>query len=121
MRTLTRHAALVFISASLALAGTSIARAQETSTRTNGPAEAHQAGPRAAPSIDHIVDCFIVRETELLRALLTHHPLVETYIQTLAPDRDLGTVPKEDHYFLGELDLSEGVNSRSLVAPTGLG
>jgi hypothetical protein len=31
--------------------------------------------------------------------------LVETYLQNLKPDAQLGAVPKEDHYFLGRLDL----------------
>ncbi|MGB2671081.1 MAG: M48 family metalloprotease, partial [Candidatus Acidiferrum sp.] len=35
--------------------------------------------------------------------------LVETYIQNLKPDKDLGYVPAGDKYFLGRADFSKGV------------
>jgi hypothetical protein len=41
-------------------------------------------------------------------------PLVETYIQNLKPDKDLGYVPAGDRYFLGRADFSKGVQLVSL-------
>jgi hypothetical protein len=41
-------------------------------------------------------------------------PLVETYIQNLKPDKELGAVPAGDRYFLGKADFSKGVNLVSL-------
>lgn len=76
---------------------------------------------QAAPSIDQVMDLAITRESDVLRSLVVRQPLVETYIQNLSPDADLGAVPKQDHYFLGKLDLSQGMNSRSLVPSPGLG
>jgi hypothetical protein len=40
---------------------------------------------------------------------------VETYIQNLRPDQQLGFVPAGDRYFLGRADFSKGVNLVSLT------
>jgi len=45
--------------------------------------------------------------------------MVETYIQNLQSDPELGAVPKDDRYFLGKLDLKEGVNEKSLLQQPG--
>ncbi len=50
------------------------------------------------------------------------HPLVETYLQNLKEDKDLGAaVPVSDVYFLGRLDMSEGTDDRAFVSPTTAG
>src|SRR5436309_14326412 len=100
-------------------AGTGVARAQTG----DGDATALRIEVRAspAPTIDQVVNVVIRRESDLLRNLLIRQPLVETYIQTLTNDPDLGAVPKQDHYFLGKLDMSRGVGSRSLIPAPGLG
>ena len=58
-------------------------------------------------SIDQVVDAIIEREHALIQFLKNRTPLVETYLQNLQPDAKLGAIPKEDHYFLGRLDLSD--------------
>jgi len=63
--------------------------------------------PRAPVSVDQVVDAIIEREHALIQFLHDRTPLVETYLQNLQPDTKLGAVPKEDHYFLGRLDLSD--------------
>ena len=63
--------------------------------------------PRAPVSVDQVVDAIIEREHALIQFLRGRTPLVETYLQNLQPDTKLGAVPKEDHYFLGRLDLSD--------------
>jgi hypothetical protein len=57
--------------------------------------------------MDQVVDRAITREHALLAMLKTRTPLVETYLQNLTPDPQLGPVPKEDHYFFGRMDLAE--------------
>jgi hypothetical protein len=50
------------------------------------------------------------------------HPLVETYIQNLRLDKDLGAaVPTSDLYFLGRLDMSDGTDDRAFISPTTAG
>jgi len=53
-----------------------------------------------------VVDRAIQREHALMNFLKARTPLVETYLQDLKPDPDLAAVPKDDHYFLGRIDLA---------------
>ena len=50
-----------------------------------------------------------------------YSPLVETYIQNLRPDTELGYVPAGDKYFLGKADFGKGVNLVSLSDTDGKG
>ena len=78
---------------------------------------AAQAQPASAPptTMDQVVDRAIQREHALMDFLKNRTPLVETYLQNLKPDSQLGAVPKEDHYFLGRLDLGEAVDRRDYL------
>ncbi len=60
-----------------------------------------------ARTMDEVVNRAIEREHVLMQFLQDRNPLVETYLQNLRPDEQLGAVPSEDHYFLGRLDLQE--------------
>src|SRR3989449_4998024 len=72
-----------------------------------------------APSLDQVVDRISSRETALVSSLRQYSPLVETYIQNLRPDDQLGSVPAGDNYFLGRADLSTGVELKSLTEKAG--
>lgn len=74
-----------------------------------------QPAARTPVSIDQVVDAIIEREHALIDFLKDRTPLVETYLQNLQPDTKLGAVPKDDHYFLGRLDLSN-VDRRDYLA-----
>jgi hypothetical protein len=71
--------------------------------------------PGKALGFDEVVDHAIFQENTLLKILRGEHPLAETYIQDLGPDADFGAVPKSDHYFLGKIDLTHGVNTGSFI------
>jgi hypothetical protein len=81
---------------------------------TPGLALAPQAA-KVPVSIDQVVDAIIEREHALIQFLKDRTPLVETYLQNLTPDSKLGAVPKEDHYFLGRLDMGD-VDRRDYLA-----
>ena len=66
-------------------------------------------------TMDQVVDRAIVREHALMDMLKNRTPLVETYLQNLKPDPQLGAVPSQDHYFLGRLDLGETVDRRDYL------
>jgi hypothetical protein len=87
---------------------------------TQPPATTAQTAPAqtaASPTtMDQVVDRAIVREHALMEMLKTRTPLVETYLQNLKPDPQLGPVPKEDHYFLGRLDMGETVDRRDYLS-----
>src|SRR5579864_7294889 len=59
-------------------------------------------------TFDEAVDRIVARENVVIRTMKTMHPLVETYIQTMKTDPELGLVPESDDYFLGKLDLTKG-------------
>jgi len=66
-------------------------------------------------SFDQVVDRAISQEDSLLKIMRGEHPVVETYIQDLGKDPDFGTAPRADHYYLGQLDLSNGVTAASFI------
>jgi hypothetical protein len=63
----------------------------------------------------------IEREHFFLAQMRNLHPMVETYIQNLKPDKEMGAVPTSDQYFLGRLDLSNGTADRSFLQQASLG
>ena len=91
-------------------------------TPQNGAA----ASPGAQPApggpdapMEMILDRAATKENELIALLKNYTPMVETYIQNLAPNVELGAVPTNDRYFLGKLDLKEGINEHSLLPEPG--
>ena len=74
-----------------------------------------QTPSTSTSTLDQVSDRIIQREHVLMDMLKTRTPLVETYLQNLKPDPQLGAVPKEDHYFLGRLDLAQGMDRRDYL------
>jgi Peptidase family M48 len=95
-------------------AATQPAAVQPISTTTAGLALS-QSAPKTPVSVDQVVDQIIEREHALINFLKNRTPLVETYLQNLAPDTKLGAAPKEDHYFLGRLDMGESIDRRDYL------
>src|SRR5271170_1934456 len=77
-------------------------------------ASAAAAEPQQARTMDQVIDRVITNENRLDQQIRQYSPLVETYIQNLKPDKDLGYVPAGDKYFLGRADFSKGVQLVSL-------
>src|SRR6201997_1222246 len=80
--------------------------------------KAAAAAPRSADqprTMEEVVDRVVVNENHLNQEIRKFSPLVETYIQNLKPDKDLGFTPAGDKYFLGRADFSKGVNLVSLT------
>jgi hypothetical protein len=83
---------------------------------------AAQQASAAANSFDQVVDRAIEREHFFMAQMKQLHPMVETYLQNLKEDKDLGApVPVSDVYFLGRLDMSEGTDDRAFTSPTTAG
>src|SRR5271170_5137309 len=72
-------------------------------------ASAAAAEPQQARTMDQVIDRVITNENRLDQQIRQYSPLVETYIQNLKPDKDLGYVPAGDKYFLGRADFAKGV------------
>ena len=61
--------------------------------------------------VDPNADKIFYQEARLVENMHKFTPLVETYIQNMKPDEELGSVPDNDKYFLGRLVLNEkGIN-----------
>ena len=65
--------------------------------------------------MDQVVDRFIEREHGLMKALSNRTPVVETYLQDLTADPQLGPVPSGDHYFLGRMDMGVTVDRKDYL------
>jgi len=59
---------------------------------------------------EQVIDRVISNEQRLYAQIRNYSPLVETYIQNLKPDKDLGQVPAGDKYFLGRANFQKGVS-----------
>jgi hypothetical protein len=66
-------------------------------------------------TMEEVIDRVVVNENHLNQEIRKFSPLVETYIQNLKPDKELGFSPAGDKYFLGRADFSKGVNLVSLT------
>ena len=80
------------------------------STTTQAPA----ALP-APTTMEEVVNLFIEREHGLIKMLATRTPVVETYLQNLTSDAQLGSVPSGDHYFLGRMDMGETIDRKDYL------
>jgi hypothetical protein len=86
-----------------------------------------RAATAAAPPADQartmsdVIDRVITNENRASQQIKQYSPLVETYIQNLKPDKELGYAPAGDKYFLGRADFSKGVSLVSLTDTNGKG
>ena len=102
----------LLFSALLTLAITaSIAGAQEKNQKASKSQTPSRAGQVEA---DAIIDRMSKAERAVLDRLRTSHPLMEVYIQNVAPDEARGWIPTDDNYFLGQLHFDDGPTLRPL-------
>ncbi len=90
------------------------AQAQAQAQQSTVPVPAPSALPQPT-TMDQVVDRFIEREHGLMKVLATRTPVVETYLQNLSADPQLGPVPSADHYFLGRMDMGESVDRKDYL------
>ena len=94
---------------------------QQTAAPASQPADAQSAPvaqplPATAPTtMEEVVNLFIQHEHDLIKMLAKRTPIVETYLQNLSLDPQLGPVPSEDHYFLGRMDMGETIDRKDYL------
>src|ERR1700692_4074992 len=71
--------------------------------------------PEQPRTMEEVVRRVVDNENHLYGRMREYTPLVETYIQNLKPDKELGSIPAGDKYFLGKADLSKTVSLVSLT------
>jgi hypothetical protein len=100
-------------------AAQSTAAPMSSNASTSAPSATRLPAPpksEAQPTtMDQVVDRFILREKGLVKMLETRTPVVETYLQNLQLDPQLGPVPKDDRYFLGRMDLSQSIDRKDYI------
>jgi len=89
--------------------------AQSETAPANAATPAPPSPEPQPTTMDQVVDRFIAREHGLMKALANRTPVVETYLQNLAADPQLGPVPSDDHYFLGRLDMGESIDRKDYL------
>ena len=71
--------------------------------------------PEQPRTMEEVVRRVVDNENHMYGRMKEYSPLVETYIQNLKPDKDLGEIPAGDRYFLGKADFSKTVALVSLT------
>src|SRR5271154_6562755 len=66
-------------------------------------------------TVNQAIDRMIAREHDENATIRRYNPIIETYIQDMKPDNEMGSVPVRDHYFLGQANLSKGVVDNSML------
>ncbi|HEU5403194.1 MAG TPA: M48 family metalloprotease, partial [Terriglobales bacterium] len=66
-------------------------------------------------SFDQVIERVMEREAQFNKSLRSYNPIVETYIQNMRPDKELGSVPASDRYFLGRMTFQGRVSQKSFV------
>jgi hypothetical protein len=108
----TRNHYLLALSLAGVLAGAASAQSQAPAADQTQP-----QAPANVPvtTVDQAVDRVIAREHDEMAAIRRFSPLIETYIQDMKPDRDMGAVPVKDHYYLGQAELAKGVVDNNML------
>src|ERR1700691_4926621 len=69
----------------------------------------------AVTTVNQAIDRMIAREHDENATIRRYNPIIETYIQDMKPDANLGSIPVKYHYFLGQANLSKGVVDTSML------
>jgi hypothetical protein len=96
-----------------AVAGTAGAQQTQTADETQPQAGASTSSP--VTTVNQAIDRIIAREHDENATIRRYNPIIETYIQDMKPDPQMGFVPVKDHYFLGQAILSKGVVDDSML------
>jgi hypothetical protein len=89
------------------------AQTTQTAGQTRPQAGANTSAP--VVTVDQAIDHLIAREHDEVATIRRFSPLIETYIQDMKTDKEMGAIPVKDHYFLGQADLSKGIVDNSML------
>jgi len=71
-----------------------------------GKKKAEQApAAKLTANQSQLVDKSVAREKEVIKVVKERAPLVETYVQNMRPDSELGQAPESDQHFLGRVEF----------------
>jgi len=113
MHALNRFAIAV-ISAGI-FVGAAAAQVQTQAQTQNQTANRAPQQTATVTTADQAIDLIIAREHDEISVIRQYNPIVETYVQDMKPDAEMGIVPVKDHYFLGQADWSKGISDDSML------
>jgi hypothetical protein len=113
MHALNRFAIAV-VSAGI-FVGAAAAQVQTQAQTQNQTANRAPQQTATVTTADQAIDLIIAREHDEISVIRQYNPIVETYVQDMKPDAEMGIVPVKDHYFLGQADWSKGINDDSML------
>jgi hypothetical protein len=92
------------------------ARAQQTQPAPD-QSQSQAEGSSSAPvtTVNEAINRIIAREHEEDATIRRYDPVIETYVQEMRPDKEMGSVPVRDEYFLGQADLAQGVVDENML------
>lgn len=82
---------------------------------TTAAAQSGNSSAGSVTTVDQAIDRIIAREHDEVAVIRQYSPIVETYVQDMKPDAEMGIVPVRDHYYLGQAQLSKGVVDESIL------
>ena len=91
------------------------ATAAQTKAVENTQSQTGNSTVRRVTTVDQAIDHIVAREHEEVGLIRQYTPIVETYVQDVKPDEEMGIVPARDHYFLGQAELSKGITNDSML------
>ena len=113
MHALNRFAIAV-VSAGI-FVGAAAAQVQTQAQTQNQTANRAPQQTATVNTADQAIDLIIAREHDEISVIRQYNPIVETYVQDMKPDAEMGIVPVKDHYFLGQADWSKGISDDSML------
>jgi len=91
----------------------------QTADTVNAAAASEQSTatlPGQPKTIDEAVARIIAREQEEVAQIKKQTPIVQTYLQEVKLDKDSGTTPRRDHYYLGQARLGKDIKDDSMLS-----
>src|SRR5713226_9025517 len=104
-----------FVLGLLFLAAGSAAALAQTASAGEPPKKMILVPADQPRTMEEVVKRVVDNQNHMYGRMKEYSPLVETYIQNLKPDAELGEVPAGDRYFLGKADFSKTVSLVSLT------
>ena len=114
MRTRKSFSLAIVLMGAMAGAAGGQNQTQPAADQTQPQPSSPQAGGPAL-TVNQAIDKIIAREHDENATIRRYNPIIETYIQDMKPDPNMGAVPIADHYFLGQANLSKGVVDNSML------
>jgi hypothetical protein len=110
MRTWNRFSLAMILAGSFAGVGAA-------QTQTAEQTQPRVSNSTAAPvtTVNEAIDRIVAREHDENALIRRYSPIVETYIQDMKADPEMGIVPFRDHYYLGQASLSNGIVDDSML------